>query len=205
MPYITAGEVNHTHSHVMAIRGERDYQFAAFEHFRDSGPHRTLTHTAKELGHSYNAVVEWSNKFFWRDRLANFLDEQRIAVYTHNEEALMKARKEMLELHAMISKRLKDVIPTLNFPKGDLAKAAKAYEAIFKIFRLLEGSSTENVAIRGNLDASQIPTDKLMAISRILSEGDNNGGIDQASNGNGDGGSSGPIVPTHPPELEDQS
>jgi len=196
--YLIPGNINNTYPHCIPIKGERDHQFEAFQHFLNQGPKRTLTATAVELNVGYTTVCEWVEKFFWRERLANFLDEQRMELYKKKQESLIKIEENILDTTEVALKRIEEIIPTLNFPKGDMEKAAKAVESFMKIMRLLGNESTQNIAIRTQ-NLSDIPTDKLKKIQQVLSEEDDGRPNPTPVNPGSNGHSS---IPTHPPELD---
>lgn len=134
--------------------GETSKAYQAFCVYRDMGPDRSLRKVARTLHKSLTIIRDWSVKYNWVERAAEWDAEQDRIIRKENEEA----RKKMLKVHAELGNALlvKAARGLKNLPDDALTAfdIARLVEVGSKLERLARGESTDNIELHGSVDAT---------------------------------------------------
>lgn len=164
-----AGEPDsrYPHNEQLTLLHETDRAYEAWILFRDMGVNRRMNTVAEIIGSAPPVLTQWSKKYHWAERLANYNKEMELVAFKQHQEDVLFLGSELLTVGRKLLAQLHSQIEKMVLVEPDLEKAVKAYERLTKTTRLLMGQSTENVAQK--VELNDLSLEQLKAMEEIYS------------------------------------
>jgi hypothetical protein len=142
------------------LPGESRPAFAAFAHYRDLGPYRSVDKAAKDLGKSSRTLAQHSRKYRWVERTEAYDDELDARLRAEREGELLRAeRQEAQVARAGITLAARRIlgsaehgVQALDPNELDGAEVASMLEKFVRVRRLSMGQPTD--LLRGHFQIS---------------------------------------------------
>lgn len=156
-------------------------QYSAFQYYRDLGPRRTFSRTARDLTLAYPTVVRWASGCLWNERCESYDQHRereraaaRVRAEAHADQDWAKRRAEVLadleELWADAAGKIRR-----GLVNGSVQVTPQALVQIGRLLlhfgNLAAGDATERVDVDGQIDYSNLSDAELVQLHELLAKG----------------------------------